>query len=141
MRTTSALSLSDPPSPSARRPASFRPPRDSSRRPAPSAKEGDVGASVETLQRLLNARLDPSPELSVDGDFGAATRTALIRYQRSKRLNPSGVADPKTWESLGPPLPAEPEPPAPRSSTAVSPRNALPTRSMVPRSSPVKPGP
>ncbi len=81
--------------------------------PPAALKEGDVGASVETLQRLLNARLDPSPELSVDGDFGAATRTALVRYQRSKGLNPSGVADPKTWESLGPPPPPEAEPPAP----------------------------
>ena len=35
---------------------------------------GDTGPAVEGLQRLLNARLNPSPELDVDGDFGEATR-------------------------------------------------------------------
>ncbi len=51
--------------------------------------------------------------MSVDGDFGAATRIALIRYQRSKGLKPSGIAEPPTWESLGPVPATGPEPPAP----------------------------
>jgi D-alanyl-D-alanine carboxypeptidase (penicillin-binding protein 5/6) len=76
-------------------------------------REGDNGPAVEALQRLLNARLDPSPELTVDGDFGPATRAAVIRYQRSKGITPTGTADARTRESLGPALPPGPEPPAP----------------------------
>ena len=40
---------------------------------SPTLKQGDSGAAVERLQKLLNVRLDPSPELDVDGDFGDAT--------------------------------------------------------------------
>ena len=53
----------------------------------------------------MNARLTPPPELGVDGDFGPATRAALVRYQRSKGLRPSGIADAKTWVLLQ--LPAD----------------------------------
>src|SRR5579883_2063573 len=80
----------------------------------PALKQGDDGAAVERLQRLLNARLDPSPELDVDGDFGAATLAALRRFQRQEGLPATGAADPETWEALGALAPAE-EAPAPGS--------------------------
>jgi D-alanyl-D-alanine carboxypeptidase (penicillin-binding protein 5/6) len=63
---------------------------------------GDNGADVEALQRGLNSRLGLEPPLDVDGDFGPATAEALRRFQRSRGLDPTGVADARTWESLGP---------------------------------------
>jgi serine-type D-Ala-D-Ala carboxypeptidase (penicillin-binding protein 5/6) len=86
----------------------------------PALKQGDTGRAVEDLQRRLNARLEPSPELDVDGDFGAGTRTALMRFQRSKGLQPSGVADAKTWEALRP-APAVREVPKPEVVNAQAP--------------------
>ncbi|HEY2159497.1 MAG TPA: peptidoglycan-binding protein [Isosphaeraceae bacterium] len=66
-------------------------------------REGDTGDEVEAIQRSLNARLAPSPNLSVDGDFGTATREAVIRFQREKGLPPLGAVDARTREALGPP--------------------------------------
>jgi serine-type D-Ala-D-Ala carboxypeptidase (penicillin-binding protein 5/6) len=80
-------------------PAAKNPVSDQSR--LPTLKQGDGGPGVEDLQRRLNSRFDPSPELDVDGDFGPATHAALERFQRSKGLKPTGVADAKTWSALG----------------------------------------
>jgi D-alanyl-D-alanine carboxypeptidase (penicillin-binding protein 5/6) len=76
---------------------------------------------VEALQRLLNARLRPSPGLGVDGDFGAATHGALVRFQESHGLKATGTTDPETWKALGPLPPPEPEPPAPEVVNAAKP--------------------
>lgn len=65
-------------------------------------KVGSNGILVEALQRALNKQLTPSPELSVDGDFGPATEKALRDFQVSKNIEASGVTDPKTWSALGP---------------------------------------
>jgi D-alanyl-D-alanine carboxypeptidase (penicillin-binding protein 5/6) len=74
--------------------------------PAPSEPEtlqlGVAGPLVEALQRTLNARLAPSPGLSVDGDFGGATQAALVRFQKSKQLPANGIVGPDTWKALGP---------------------------------------
>lgn len=64
-----------------------------------------VGASghlVEALQRTLNARAEPSPNLDVDGDFGPATEAAVKAFQRSKQIAATGVLDQSTWDALGP---------------------------------------
>lgn len=63
---------------------------------------GATGPLVEALQRTLNARLSPSPELSVDGDFGSMTRDAVRRFQREHHLPASGEVGPETWTALGP---------------------------------------
>ncbi len=76
-------------------------------------RQGDQGPAVEDLQRRLNARLDPSPGLAVDGDFGPATRAALIRFQREHDLGTSGAANAATWRALGPAPKGEPEVPSP----------------------------
>jgi D-alanyl-D-alanine carboxypeptidase (penicillin-binding protein 5/6) len=68
---------------------------------APGPKSGDTGPGVERLQKLLNARLRPSPALDVDGDFGAATAAALQAFQRQRGLPVTGAADAKTLEALG----------------------------------------
>ncbi len=62
---------------------------------------GDSGRLVEDLQRTLNARLSPSPELGVDGAFGPNTEAAVIRFQEENKLEASGVVGPETWRALG----------------------------------------
>jgi len=76
-------------------------------------KAGDNGPAVEVLQRTLNARVEPPPALDIDGDYGDGTKAAVARFQRSKGLEPTGVADAKTREALGPPPPAAPPVPPP----------------------------
>jgi D-alanyl-D-alanine carboxypeptidase (penicillin-binding protein 5/6) len=76
-------------------------------------RQGDQGPAVEDLQRRLNARLDPTPGLAVDGDFGPATREALIRFQRGRGLRTTGIADAATWDALGPTPEGEPSAPPP----------------------------
>ena len=68
-------------------------------------REGASGPAVEALQRSLNERLKPSPNLDVDGDFGAITREAVVRFQREKGLPPLGALDARTREALGTPPP------------------------------------
>lgn len=65
---------------------------------------GSTGIQVETLQRTLNVRLKPSPGLSVDGDFGPATRLAVIRFQESRQLKNDGVVDHDDWTAMGTPV-------------------------------------
>jgi D-alanyl-D-alanine carboxypeptidase (penicillin-binding protein 5/6) len=62
---------------------------------------GAAGQLVESLQRTLNARLSPSPELTVDGDFGALTRAAVVRFQQMNNLAATGTVGPETWKALG----------------------------------------
>lgn len=63
---------------------------------------GDFGEQVETLQRTLNARLTPSPELSVDGDFGPATQEAVRQFQAAYQQPVTGVIDSAAWKALSP---------------------------------------
>lgn len=63
---------------------------------------GAQGLLVEGLQRTLNARSQPSPELGVDGDFGPATAAAVIAFQAARGLEANGVVGPETWAALGP---------------------------------------
>jgi D-alanyl-D-alanine carboxypeptidase (penicillin-binding protein 5/6) len=73
--------------------------------PAAPPQELKVGASgrlVEDLQRTLNARLSPSPELSLDGEFGPVTEAAVQRFQEVSKHEVDGVVRQKTWEALGP---------------------------------------
>ncbi|MEQ9408695.1 MAG: serine hydrolase [Fuerstiella sp.] len=65
-------------------------------------KSGAFGRLVESLQRTLNARLDPSPELSVDGDFGSVTESAVVRFQTTRKIEATGVVDEQTWQALSP---------------------------------------
>ncbi len=62
---------------------------------------GDRGALVTHLQRTLNARLKPSPELTVDGEFGNATESAVRTLQRQAGLEVSGKLSRDTWKALG----------------------------------------
>lgn len=80
---------------------------------SPELKNGATGDLVQALQRTLNARLSPSPNLTVDGDFGSITETAVKDFQRSKQLAVTGVANSETLKALGPLLFDEAKQPAP----------------------------
>ena len=62
---------------------------------------GESGWMVEALQRTLNVRLQPSPHLTVDGEFGQVTRQAVQAFQKSRNLVVTGTVGPATWKQLG----------------------------------------
>lgn len=64
-------------------------------------KIGANGILVEALQAALNEQLNPSPGLTVDGDFGGMTEKAVLRFQREKGLEENGIVDQSMWQSLG----------------------------------------
>ncbi len=80
----------------------FHASRDDSRHSRITLKNGDAGSLVRSLQRTLNKRLTPSPKLSLDGDFGPATESAVKRFQTSRGLAGTGRVDDATWKALGP---------------------------------------
>jgi D-alanyl-D-alanine carboxypeptidase (penicillin-binding protein 5/6) len=84
----------------------------SNRMEDPILRAGATGRRVEYLQRTLNARLQPSPDLAVDGDFGPSTESAVRRFQESQGLQITGIVDAEFWRKLGP-IVEEPSVPAP----------------------------
>ena len=63
----------------------------------PTLRQGDSGAAVSELQRLLNLK---GAKLVVDGVFGAATYSAVITFQRNNGLVDDGIVGSKTWTAL-----------------------------------------
>jgi len=55
-------------------------------------KKGSKGEDVKELQKALN--------ITVDGDFGIKTETAVKDFQKSKGLVVDGIVGKKTWEAL-----------------------------------------
>jgi hypothetical protein len=70
--------------------------RPSAPAPAPLAI-GAKGREVERLQAALNAA---GARLRLDGDFGPATRAAVLAFQVEHGLVRDGVAGPATWRRL-----------------------------------------
>lgn len=64
-------------------------------------RSGANGLLVEALQRTLNARLKPSPDIGVDGDFGPQTEQTVVAFQKHAGLPETGVVDAETWAALG----------------------------------------
>ena len=56
-------------------------------------KKGSKGESVRTLQEFL--------KITVDGDFGPKTESAVKAYQKKNGLIIDGVVGPKTWAHMG----------------------------------------
>lgn len=63
----------------------------------PMLRQGDSGAAVTELQQLLNAK---GANIAVDGDFGDATRAAVVQFQQQNRLAVDGIVGPQTWQAL-----------------------------------------
>jgi len=81
----------------------FNPQANNSVPAAPVAlSEGASGKLVEALQRTLNARLKPAPDIGVDGEFGPQTLQTVLQFQRAHGLDATGQVDAATWKALGP---------------------------------------
>jgi hypothetical protein len=59
---------------------------------------GDRGPEVKLLQQALNR---VGAGLDADGDFGPATRGAVIAFQTARALSPTGVVGKETRAALG----------------------------------------
>ena len=66
----------------------------------PVVRIGSTGPFVEELQRLLNTRLSPSPNLDPDGQFGSHTRSTVLRFQAQNWLVEDGEAGDATFNVL-----------------------------------------
>lgn len=69
----------------------------------PTLREGDTGFEVSGLQYFLSiiSRVNSSfQRLNIDGIFGPDTRQAVIAAQRYFGLNPTGIVDRQTWNSI-----------------------------------------
>ncbi len=83
---------------------------------APVARTLQMGVNgdlVEALQRTLNARIQPSPGIGVDGDFGPETEGAVKKFQTQEGLEATGIVNTDTWRALGPLLMEEEAAPEP----------------------------
>ena len=63
----------------------------------PTLRQGDSGAAVTELQRLLNAK---GINITLDGIFGNATRIAVVRFQQQNGLVADGIVGTQTWQAL-----------------------------------------
>ncbi len=66
-------------------------------------RSGSSGTAVRELQfylYLLSAYESSIPAVSIDGQFGSATETAVRAYQRFAGLTVDGVVGRTTWDSL-----------------------------------------
>ncbi|WP_255949485.1 GH25 family lysozyme [Streptomyces odontomachi] len=60
-------------------------------------KEGDSGPATKAVQAELN---EHGAALEVDGEFGAATRAAVVSFQSGAGLTADGIVGPNTWQAL-----------------------------------------
>lgn len=66
----------------------------------PILRPGSSGPFVRDLQLALNARLNPSPRLTVNGMFDAPTARAVRAFQMSNWLEEDGIAGPCTLDAV-----------------------------------------
>ena len=66
----------------------------------PELSKGSSGDSVKALQILLIGYGFSCGECGADGDFGSATRTAVVTFQLKNGLDADGIVGPKTWAKL-----------------------------------------
>ena len=61
---------------------------------------GSTGLGVQKIQEYLNRLNVPSPNLSVDGNYGQRTANAVRAFQASKGLSADGVVGNNTWDKI-----------------------------------------
>ena len=66
----------------------------------PELKRGSKGEVVRAAQVLLNGRGASCGVWGADGDFGAATESAVYAFQRRNGLDADGQIGPATWSKL-----------------------------------------
>jgi peptidoglycan hydrolase-like protein with peptidoglycan-binding domain len=59
---------------------------------------GSSGEAVKVVQRELNAKRRAG--LAIDGVYGAATRSAVVAFQKHMGMTPHGNVGPVTWRKL-----------------------------------------
>ncbi len=66
-------------------------------------EQGDQGIKVEHLQYMLSvlaAYIPEIPNVTVDGNFGPATRNAVLAVQRRFGLPQTGIVNAQTWDEI-----------------------------------------
>ena len=66
----------------------------------PELYKGSKGETVKALQILLIGNGCSCGSYGVDGDFGSATKAAVVKYQCQNGLEDDGVVGPNTWAKL-----------------------------------------
>ena len=66
----------------------------------PVLKYGSTGPVVRRVQRALNAAVERTAPLHATGVFDATLTIAVKAYQKSLRLEQSGVVGTQTWRAL-----------------------------------------
>ena len=66
----------------------------------PELSKGSKGETVRALQILLIGNECPCGSYGADGDFGGATKNAVVAFQWKNGLSTDGVVGPKTWAKL-----------------------------------------
>lgn len=62
---------------------------------------GSQGDAVRHLQTTLNRWYPGMTALTVDGDYGPATKARVMYFQARAGLTADGIVGPKTWAALG----------------------------------------
>ncbi|MBQ8647733.1 MAG: peptidoglycan-binding protein [Oscillospiraceae bacterium] len=65
--------------------------------PGTAMRSGHSGATVRSVQARLNAR---GAALTLDGNYGGKTVSAVQTFQRASRLTADGVVGRQTWNAL-----------------------------------------
>ena len=66
----------------------------------PLIRYGASGKITMLLQEKLISLGYSCGPCSADGEFGNATRTAVMKFQRTKGLVPDGIVGQNTWKAL-----------------------------------------
>lgn len=61
---------------------------------------GQKGADVRRVQEKLRRRRFALGPSGIDADFGPDTRSAVMAFQSSQGIEPSGIVDATTWKAL-----------------------------------------